>query len=341
MRVPERQSAHSAPPRSSAKPPERLVWIDAARLLAMGMVALQHLIKICDLEPSQVVLGLEPGPIGLAMFFSISGLLAAQDRHGDPVSWLTKRLTRIYLPYWIAVVGLLLLNYFVQYKPEPLSLVLAELAGVVVWTQQGDILGMYLWFVSLLLFCYLLTAVVKFERRVLPIMIAVSILWLWWDASFASFTLSFLTGLTLGLSADQPSPKIAVSIALGAAVLAFTVHPGFACVTIASLTMLTTAIPFSLQSHTTAIIARLSGMTYHFYLVHVPIYLAVEHFFPHRLAIVFLLGTAGAALGAVALYLLEIYLRKGFFSLTARQRQGSPTYATARSSAGSATTSRR
>ncbi|MCC9606574.1 acyltransferase [Blastopirellula sp. JC732] len=315
MRAPAPKTAPAVEQRPPAKPLERLVWLDAARLLAMGMVALQHLITICDLEPPRVLLGLDPGQIGVAMFFAISGLLAAGGRYGNPINWLSKRLSRIYVPYWIAVAGVLSANYIVQYKPAPLSLVIAEFAGVVGWTHRGDIVGIYFWFVSLLLFCYLLAAVVKFDRRVLPVMIVGSIAWLWWDLGFASNTLAFLTGLSLGQLGKRPSPKLTLAIALLAAVLTLAVNPGFACVTIAGLTILTTAIPFSLHEHAEAIIAKLSELSYHFYLVHVPFYLAADKLFPNRIGLVFLLGTTGAAVGAVALYVMETYVRKGIATL--------------------------
>ncbi|UUO06867.1 acyltransferase [Blastopirellula sp. J2-11] len=314
----------NAPRAEADKPPaqpiERLVWLDAARLGAMGLVALQHIITICDREPPQVLLGLDPGQIGVAIFFAISGLLAAQGKQGHAVRWLSKRLSRIYLPYWIAVTGVLSANYIVQYKPAPLSLVIAELAGVVGWTHRGDIVGIYFWFVSLLLFCYLLAAIVKLDRRVLPLLVVASIAWLWWDQGFASNTLAFLTGLSLGQLGKRPSPLLTLGVTITAAVLTFAVHPGFACVTIAGFAILSTAIPFSLPEQTETIIAKLSELSYHFYLVHVPFYLAADKLFPNALLPVFLLGTTGAVIGAGALYVMEAYLRKGLASLYPSRR---------------------
>ncbi|WP_158265108.1 acyltransferase family protein [Blastopirellula marina] len=301
--------------RAPAKTIERLVWLDAARLMAMGMVALQHLITICDVQPPRMLLGLDPGQVGVAMFFAISGLLAAQGKQGHPVSWLSKRLSRIYLPYWIAVTGVLTANYITQYKPAPLSLVLAEYAGIVGWTHRGDIIGVYFWFVSLLLFCYLLAAAVKFDRRILPLLVVAAIVWLRWDVGYASNTLAFLTGLSLGQLGMRPSFKWTMAVTVVAGALTIVVHQGFACVSIAGMTILTTAIPFSLHEQAEKVIAKLSEMSYHFYLAHVPFYLAADKLFPNHLFMVFVLGTAGAMVGAVALYVMDAYLRKGIAAL--------------------------
>lgn len=283
--------------------------------MAMGLVALQHLITICDQEPPRVMLGLDPGQVGVAIFFAISGLLAAQGKQGHALSWLSKRLSRIYLPYWIAVTGVLTANYIVQYKPAPLSLVLSEYAGIVGWTHRGDIIGVYFWFVSLLLFCYLLAAVVKFDRRILPLLVAGAIAWLWWDAGFAANTLAFLTGLSLGQLGMRPAPKWTLTVTVVAGALTLAVHPGFACVAIAGLTILSTAIPFALHEQAEAVIAKLSELSYHFYLAHVPFYLAADKLFPDHMFMVFMLGTAGAIVGAVALYVMDAYLRKGIAAL--------------------------
>jgi peptidoglycan/LPS O-acetylase OafA/YrhL len=131
---------------------KRIPWLDVARLLAMAMVAVQHSLSVCDINPSRVFFHLDPGQFGVAMFFSISGFFVVQGRTTNVGPWLRKRLSRIFVPYWITVTAVLIANHLRSYKPVSVWLVVSEYFGLAGWTHRGQIVGVHLWFVSLLLF---------------------------------------------------------------------------------------------------------------------------------------------------------------------------------------------
>src|SRR5262245_25693545 len=125
----------------------RMPWLDVARLLAMLLVVIQHWLSDCDIRPARIFFKLDSGQIGVAMFFGISGFLGLQGRGANVRQWLTKRLTRIFIPYWIALTGVFIANVIWSYKPVSSVLIVSEYLGLAGWTHRGQIVGVHFWFV--------------------------------------------------------------------------------------------------------------------------------------------------------------------------------------------------
>lgn len=90
--------------------------------------------------------------VGVQVFFIISGFLYGTKQISEPIGWLKKQFKKILIPYYIflafAIVGYILVS------PEALSI--KNLCGAVL--TIGQIKGIsHLWFVSYILFCYLIT----------------------------------------------------------------------------------------------------------------------------------------------------------------------------------------
>lgn len=116
------------------------------RLLAMLSIIACH---FCQYYNSEWAWWLN---VGVQVFFIISGYLYGNKSIDVPMPWLKNRFVKILTPYYIfltlAIVGYLIVS------PERLGLANVISSYFVVGTIQG--IG-HLWFVSYILFCYLIT----------------------------------------------------------------------------------------------------------------------------------------------------------------------------------------
>ena len=94
---------------------------------------------------------------------------------GEIVGWLGRRLKKILVPYWLALTAMLLLNYAFHYKPATLGLILAQYAGIAGFTHPLSLIGVQTWFISVILACYLLAALIRFDRIFLPLSVVVAL----------------------------------------------------------------------------------------------------------------------------------------------------------------------
>lgn len=116
------------------------------RLLAMLSIIACH---FCQYYNSEWAWWLN---VGVQVFFIISGYLYGSKSIDEPILWLKKRLVKILTPYYIfltlAIVGYIIVS------PDILG------AGNIVssYLVVGTIKGIsHLWFVSYILFCYIIT----------------------------------------------------------------------------------------------------------------------------------------------------------------------------------------
>lgn len=120
--------------------------ISMIRLLAMLSIIACHFCQYYDSEWAWWL------NVGVQVFFIISGYLYGSRSVNTPVPWLKKRLVKILTPYYIfltlAIIGYLIVS------PERLKFANIISAYFVV----GKIKGIsHLWFVSYILFCYIIT----------------------------------------------------------------------------------------------------------------------------------------------------------------------------------------
>lgn len=116
------------------------------RLLAMLSIVACH---FCQYYNSEWAWWLN---VGVQVFFIISGFLYGTKTIEEPVGWLKKQFKKILIPYYIFLI-FAVLGYAIV-APESLSI--KNICGAVL--TIGQIKGIsHLWFVSYILFCYLIT----------------------------------------------------------------------------------------------------------------------------------------------------------------------------------------
>lgn len=120
--------------------------ISMIRLLAMLSIIACHFCQYYDCEWAWWL------NVGVQVFFIISGYLYGSRSIDEPILWLKKRFVKILTPYYIfltlAIVGYLIIS------PDMIGVGNLVSSYLVVGTIKGI---SHLWFVSYILFCYIIT----------------------------------------------------------------------------------------------------------------------------------------------------------------------------------------
>lgn len=154
---------------------DRLSGVNGIRSVALIWVFLQHLLSVTDNASWTNVGSFSIGQAGVALFLSISGLLAATSN--KPANeWIYARAVKIYPAYWIATLGSLLLAGLFGYKRFGAFQVASQLLGTGLFTHPNNLVNIATWFISLLLAMYLLTYVAKLTQHDFPVMLIASFL---------------------------------------------------------------------------------------------------------------------------------------------------------------------
>jgi peptidoglycan/LPS O-acetylase OafA/YrhL len=275
---------------------QRRVGFDVVRLVAMGLVALQHVLSISGIDPPAILGVLNIGQLGVACFCSLSGYLAAQG-HEPPLSWLSRRLVRLFVPYWLVVSALFLANTWSPYKSVSLGLIVSEYLGMAYLSHGGAIVGTHLWFISLIIICYIMGALFRQDARMFPILLVFDLALLRVEPWLAAHGLAFLLGMWL---ARSTYPRLlACGFALLCA-LGWGIESEWLAYPAAGILALAGSL--SLPGASPGWVAAASLLTYEFYLVHGPIYLALRV----RWGLGVLgVATIGTVLGLVATWLVH------------------------------------
>lgn len=122
-----------------------LVQISAIRLIAMILIILCHIFQFYELDIAWWL------NVGVQIFLILSGFLYGTKEINDPIKWTCKRLSKILIPYYV-----LLVIYFIVCLFGRVRFPIPE-----VWRSffaLGNLPGLsHLWFVSTILFCYIIT----------------------------------------------------------------------------------------------------------------------------------------------------------------------------------------
>ena len=116
------------------------------RMLAMLSIIACHFCQYYDSEWAWWL------NVGVQVFFIISGYLYGNRSVDAPIPWLKKRFMKILVPYYVFLT-LAIIAYLIA-SPEKLGLINVASSYLVVGTIKGI---NHLWFVSYILFCYLIT----------------------------------------------------------------------------------------------------------------------------------------------------------------------------------------
>lgn len=123
--------------------------ISALRMLAMCSIVVCHL---CQLYGLGIAWALN---IGVQVFLVISGwLYGMRPDIGDIKNWYTKRLIRICVPYWLVLIPVLVIDHFFASGGVTIREVILSVSCI----RSGLVPNAaHLWYISAMLFCYLLT----------------------------------------------------------------------------------------------------------------------------------------------------------------------------------------
>jgi peptidoglycan/LPS O-acetylase OafA/YrhL len=288
-------SRHGIGPKSSGT--ASLLGFDVVRLAAMACVALQHALSVCGIEPRPLLGHLNLGQLGVTVFCTLSGYFALRPSGEPSWRWLARRLGRVYVPYWITLGAIFTANQAVGYKPVSLGLVVSEVLGTGYFTHGDRLVGVHVWFISLILVCYGFAVVLRGRPWALFLAIVVAIALMPLAPAFLRHLVSFLAGAVLATASRTRGTAIGMALAGLAATLV--VRGEFAYPTAGVLALLAAR---GIPGGSPRALAATSQATYEFFLVHGPIYLAIS-----RVERSSWLGTlvVGTALAVVASWLLH------------------------------------
>jgi peptidoglycan/LPS O-acetylase OafA/YrhL len=143
----------------------RHAGLDLLRLLAMGIVVMQHgLTAVGHYDWTLMTQsGVSIGQFGVAIFCAVAGWFALADRD-PPGRWLMARVAKIYPAYWLATLFAFVLALAIG-RPVTAWLFVSQMAGTGFFTHGWDLVNVVSWFISLILLCYVLAAVGRFSAN--------------------------------------------------------------------------------------------------------------------------------------------------------------------------------
>jgi peptidoglycan/LPS O-acetylase OafA/YrhL len=277
-----------------------LCSFDIARIVAISLVALQHLLTVSDWSPPQLFGCLDLGQLGVTIFCGLSGYFSLRSSAANPLNWLFRRLKRVMIPYWISLGAIFIANAIVGYKPATFGLIISEIFGTALFTHPHGLVGVHVWFISLILMCYGMALMLRWKPAVLPFFAAAVFTLSFWDKSLLpAHLLSFLAGCALSKTDDWKRRMAVASIIVlfcGLGIGARNVRLAYPLAATAAL------LPCSAWLASSPYwLSRTSECTYEFFLVHGPIYLGLAKFAGFGIFANLWIGTFAAILAAILL----------------------------------------
>jgi peptidoglycan/LPS O-acetylase OafA/YrhL len=254
-----------------------LCSFDLARIAAISLVALQHLLTVSGHRPPLLLGCLNVGQLGVTVLCGLSGYFSMRSSRTTNLGWISRRLNRIFIPYWISLVAIFTANAVVGYKPVSLGLIVSEFAGTALFTHPGSLVGVHVWFISLILMCYAVAVVLRWKAATLPLFVTLAVAAVFCaDALVAAHVLSFLAGCSLAkCGVWKRLWPMGMLIVVGCALGIGSLNACFAYPCAATIVVLLCNTWFATSP---ARLARWSESTYEFFLVHGPIYLGLAKY---------------------------------------------------------------
>lgn len=126
--------------------PQKEYNISLLRFMAMVFIVLCHFFQYYDLELAWWF------NVGVQIFFCVSGFLYGKKRITSPIEFICKNMKKILIPYFCFLIPSIILYYF--FHREAITVLIIKRALL----TRGVINGLgHLWFISYILFCYLIT----------------------------------------------------------------------------------------------------------------------------------------------------------------------------------------
>ena len=245
-----------------------LLSYDLLRIVAMVAIVYQHLLPIHGLSPGSG-LPLDIGQFGVTVFCGMSGYFAFRSRASNSRAWFAARLTKVLPAYWIALTVAFAANAIVHYKPVSVRIVSLQYLGLAALLDGPQRIGQPYWFITLILGCYALAAILRRRPWAIPLGAGAALLLMRQDLWLSIHTVSFLACGALAIWRPAWLGPALMAIAGLAAATRFPVliYPFLA------LASIQVAMVCPWESGRTA---RLAGRrTYEFFLVHGMVYLGL------------------------------------------------------------------
>jgi peptidoglycan/LPS O-acetylase OafA/YrhL len=271
---------------------------DALRCLAMGCVAFRHLVAVSGGDSD-----CPPAWLGLATFSSVSGYLALRS-DSEAFGWLTRRFSRLLIPYWITILAIDAVNSLVAYKTSSASLFVAQFLGIAYFTHRGQLIGVHTWFISLILLCHASASLAHRNRRWFPAVVVMLLLALRReDPKFIGCALAYLTGGSVAsILRAEGGHKLMAWIGLFI-VAAGALYHGLAAYVLCGASVL--AVGGIAKGREPAPFRLANKIVYEFYLTHGPIILVLSRLFGLDFYENLALGTPLAVGAALVLHKLS------------------------------------
>ncbi len=157
---------------------KRNVSIQLIRIVAMMMIITDHLLYFVNFQGKSIIVQISNS--GVMIFLFISGYLYGNRQINNWKNWFVNRLIRICIPVWIFVIIDLIIEQLLygRFQIKYILIYLFNVQGFV----NGTPGGLPLWFITLILICYLITPLLyklkktKISRVVKVLIIALIII---------------------------------------------------------------------------------------------------------------------------------------------------------------------
>lgn len=134
--------------------------LDLLRLSALGLVTVQHCLTLLGHDQWTRVGGVLIGRLGVAILLAIAGLLAMSSTRA-PFAWFRQRLARLFPAYWLVLALSVGLTLWSGHKQVDILQTLFQACGIGLFTGRDSMVNLATWFISLILVCYLVVALVR------------------------------------------------------------------------------------------------------------------------------------------------------------------------------------
>lgn len=278
--------------------------LDWLRIFAVGMVTFQHCASLTERDDLTNIGPVNIGQLGVAVFLGISAFLGAVSSR-PPLEWLFQRFRRIYPSYWAAMFLSFSLVWISGYKSFSAGQFLSQMLGTGLFTHPTQLVNVPTWFISILLVCYL----GLFAARVTPwpgfVCIALAFVACWWCIDRQQnwpwmHAVAFFATAATTYSASSRYRVLALASVATFALVAGWISTLFAYVGL-SLIVLCVGL---LIGRTPPIVARLSSVSYEYYLVHGITLVGATALFPDASLLAIAVGVSGAVCLAVLLRMI-------------------------------------
>lgn len=106
--------------------------------------------------------------VGVNMFLLLSGFgltLGMMNRRLPALEFYRKRMIKIFIPFWCALIGFFLLDAIALHRTYPLSYIARSLVGFFPRADMADDVNSVYWYISWILFYYILLPLTFMPRR--------------------------------------------------------------------------------------------------------------------------------------------------------------------------------